>query len=380
MGDLLREKLGEDVESYVFPDDFEKAVANIGFRALTAVGEPPVYDKLVCIGDGLALLSGMSINGTSQASFKEIQFIAPTFSKIPSYAFYRNASLETITIPDSVSTIGNCALNTCTALENIIIPDSVTDIGQSMFQGDPSLSHLRLPKSFQCGSGSGSPFANSSHKMITCGPENSNTDYDIELGNGITVIPNSLFYASKGIKTVVIPDTVTGIYANAFYNCVDLENITIPNSVTSIGGSVFYGCSSLLSVSINGVSSINYGDSSGMFHGCSSMTSFSATSLNSLTCGTTDNNSAFYNCSSMTTCNLGSVGNPLTFVSNNAFKNCTNTSLVITVYTDENNLDDVLANIRNGATNATIIMKAAADMEYNGTSYSAGETVVTSTP
>ena len=76
---------------------------------------------------------------------------------------------------------------------------------------------------------------------------------------------------------------------------------------------------------------------------------------------------------------LGSVGHTVTNNNSiNAFKNCTQSGLSITVFTNAANVDSLLASIRNGATNATIIIKAAESTTYNGTSYEAGATIITS--
>lgn len=85
------------------------------------------------------------------------------------------------------------------------------------------------------------------------------------------------------------------------------------------------------------------------------------------------------NCTALEEVVLGSVGHTVTNNNSiNSFKNCTQSGLSITVFTNAANVDVLLANIRNGATNATIIIKASEDTTYNGTAYSAGATIITS--
>ena len=85
------------------------------------------------------------------------------------------------------------------------------------------------------------------------------------------------------------------------------------------------------------------------------------------------------NCTALEEAVLGSVGHTVTNNNSiNSFKNCTQSGLSITVFTNAANVDKLLANIRNGATNATIIIKAAEATTYNGTAYAAGETIITS--
>ena len=85
------------------------------------------------------------------------------------------------------------------------------------------------------------------------------------------------------------------------------------------------------------------------------------------------------NCTALEEVVLGSVGHTVTNNNSiNSFKNCTQSGLSITVFTNAANVDSLLTNIRNGATNATIIIKAAEATTYNGTAYAAGETIITS--
>ena len=85
------------------------------------------------------------------------------------------------------------------------------------------------------------------------------------------------------------------------------------------------------------------------------------------------------NCTALEEAVLGSVGHTVTNNNSiNSFKNCTQSGLSITVFTNAANVDTLLANIRNGATNATIIIKASEDTEYNGRVYAAGTDIITS--
>ena len=150
-----------------------------------------------------------------------------------SSAFSGCSGLTSITIPNSVTSIGSSAFEGCSGLTSVTIPNSVTSIGSSAF------SRLLWPTS-------------------------------ITIPNSVTSIGSSAFSGCSGLTSVTIPNSVTSIGDYAFSGCSGLTSVTIPNSVTSIGNYAFYNCSGLTSVTIgNSVTSI--GDEA--FWGCSGLTS-----------------------------------------------------------------------------------------------------------
>ena len=126
------------------------------------------------------------------------------------------AGLTTYTIPNSVTSIGYAAFCDCSALESVTIPNSVTSIGYAAFYGCSAL------KSFY------GKFASEDNRCV--------------------IIDGVLHsFAPAGLTTYTIPNSVTSIGYAAFCDCSALESVTIPNSVTSIGYAAFYGCSALKS-------------------------------------------------------------------------------------------------------------------------------------
>ncbi|OFX68411.1 MAG: hypothetical protein A2X12_10110 [Bacteroidetes bacterium GWE2_29_8] len=68
--------------------------------------------------------------------------IPNSVTSIGDFAFYYNTNLKSVTIPNSVLTIGNSAFSACTNLKNITIPNSVTSIGDVAFYGCNSLTEI----------------------------------------------------------------------------------------------------------------------------------------------------------------------------------------------------------------------------------------------
>lgn len=84
----------------------------------------------------------------------------------------------------------------------------------------------------------------------------------------ITTIGESAFESCAGLKSIVLPDGLTGINYNAFYNCTGLQSIHIPESVTFIGASAFRLCRSITSIVIpSRITTLN----EDLFSGCDSL-------------------------------------------------------------------------------------------------------------
>ena len=172
--------------------------------------------------------------------------------------FEDNTNLTSVSIPNSVTSIGYSAFEGCTGLTSITIPNSVTSMGHSVFNNCSSLTSITFEQGCQISNISGVLFMGCS--SLT----------NIVIPNSVTSIGDSAFRDCSSLTSITIPDSVTSIGRGAFYNCSSLTSITIPNGVTSIEGYVFYGCSSLTNITIpDGVTSI--GDSA--FGSCSLLTS-----------------------------------------------------------------------------------------------------------
>ena len=160
--------------------------------------------------------------------------------------FVKCASLTSIIIPDGVTSIGDGNLAECTNLTSVTIPDSVKSIGISAFYKCASLTSITIPDSVT------SIEANAFEECTSL--------KSIIIPDGVAIISQATFYNCTSLTNVTIgsgvttfddgdpfddgPDDLTG----AFQNCTNLENITIPDRVTRIDSKTFYGCTSLQNI------------------------------------------------------------------------------------------------------------------------------------
>ena len=224
-----------------------------------------------------------------------------------------------VVIPESVNYegveykvkyIGDCAFMDCHELTSITIPNSVTLIGEWAFMSCGLTSVHITDLADWCNVAFCDKYSNPLYlgsKLFLKDEEVK----DLMIPNGVTKIRDYAFIGFSSINTVTIPDKVTSIGECAFSNCTELTSITIPNSVTTISYSAFSGCSALTTITFpNGVTSIEQS----LFYGCTSLTSFTIpNSVSSI------GNSAFFDCSSLTTIN---IPNSVTSIDLGAFQNC----------------------------------------------------------
>ncbi|MCR5680758.1 MAG: leucine-rich repeat domain-containing protein [Prevotella sp.] len=170
--------------------------------------------------------------------------IGNSVTTIGADAFGDCPSLTSITIPNSVSNIGDAAFSSCTGLTSITIPNSVTDIGNHAFNGCTGLTSITIPNSVTDIGNYAFQYCTDLGQIVV---EHGNPVYDSRDNcNAIIETASNTLIAS--CKSTIIPNSVTTIKYVAFQGCKGLTSITIPNSVTSIGGGAFENCTDLIHI------------------------------------------------------------------------------------------------------------------------------------
>ena len=260
---------------------------------------------------------------TSNSPFYDVRSQITSFAfgdnvkHIPASLCYGMESLTSITIPNSVTSIGNYAFGACKGLTLVTIGNGVTSIGFNAFYSCSSMSSIIV--------------------------ESGNSKYDSR--NNCNAIINSATNALiVGCQNTLIPNSVTSIESLAFSLCSGLTSVTIPNSVTNVEGDAFWFCEGLTSIVVesgnskydsrnncnaiietatntliagcqntvipNNLASIG----NNAFNGCSGLTSVTIPD-----CVTSIGRYAFWYCKSLTSVK---IGNSVTSIGTYAFCGC----------------------------------------------------------
>lgn len=187
------------------------------------------------------------ITNTTYYIPSSLKSVTVTGGNILRGAFYNCTGLTSVTIGNSVTSIGEWAFSGCSGLTSITIPDSVTSIGDRAFESCELTSIIVVEGNSKYHS-VGNCLIETATKTLILGCKTSAIPTD----GSVTSIGYEAFRGCTGLTSITIPDSVTSIGDWAFTSCSGLTSVTIPDSVTSIGNSAFYDCYSLDTINFEG--------------------------------------------------------------------------------------------------------------------------------
>ena len=186
----------------------------------------------VKIDNGLVEICRLAFNGCQNL---ESVMLPESLTTLGSEAFSSCKSLRAVKIPSGVASIPESCFYGCSSLESVTIPEGVTAIGDYAF-GSCSLSNaLILPESLE--------------KIGDCAFYHNGTLRSVNIPAKVKKIEERAF-SLCGLTGLVIPEGVHTIGSDAFYKN-SLENLTLPSTVTSIGGGAFGENNNLKSIICN---------------------------------------------------------------------------------------------------------------------------------
>ena len=162
--------------------------------------------------------------------------IPESVTSIGKYAFARCSSLTSLKLGENIKTIGDHAFYYCIKLESVTIPQSVTFMGDRAFTGCAQLNSLTIN---DAAISIGDWTFDECYKLTT-----------LSLGEKIKTIGDYAFYDCRILNNVTIPQSVTSIGDQAFGCCYGMDSFTIKDAATSIGEYAFWDCQKLETLSL----------------------------------------------------------------------------------------------------------------------------------
>ena len=244
-----------------------------------------------------AAINGLPVTGIGEDAFFEAGVSSVTIpgsvTSIGEEAFYGCTNLASLTVQDGVTNIGLLAFFGCTSLASLTLPGSVTSFGEVAFGDCYGLTNVYFIGNAPAADSTVFAYDKATVYYLPGATGWSNTFGGIQaralqspygftvnagetlaitsytgpggtvsipaslIGLPVTGIADDAFLGDASLTNVIIPGSVTNIGEEAFGFCSSLASVTIPGSVTSIGDYAFWNCGSLTNATMaGGVASI----------------------------------------------------------------------------------------------------------------------------
>lgn len=141
-------------------------------------------------------------------------------------AFFGTTSLQSITMPSTLTSIGEYSLQK-SGIAELIIPNSVNNYGRYAFSYCPNLKHCELSNQ-----------ADLTYSLFSNDP----LLESVLIPEGVEIIQEGAFTNCPALAEIALPNSLTDIEDYAFMNCSALKEIVIPENLTFIGKDICTGC------------------------------------------------------------------------------------------------------------------------------------------
>ncbi len=213
-------------------------------ESVTSIGESAFYDctslESITIPESVRSIGDYAFDNCTSLAYNEYDnayYLGNSDNNYLVLIKVKNKSITSCTVNSNTRFIHSSAFEYCKSLESITIPESVTSIGYRAFDNCTSLAYNEYDNAYYLGNSDNNYLVliKAKNTSITSCAINSNTKF----------IYSTAFYYCTSLESITIPESVTSIGNRAFADCTSLKSITIPASVTSIGNWAFFNCTNL---------------------------------------------------------------------------------------------------------------------------------------
>ena len=239
LGDLTPwENLIEQI-FYIVIEDGITSICDYAFEGTTQLKGITIPDSVTSIGE-----SAFEHSSLSQIELHDgITYIGRSA--------FEWSSLEEITVPAGVKELSFGVFRRCGNLKSVVLPEGLITIEGDAFTDCTALQSIIIPDSVTAIEGA----------FLRCSMLE-----QITLGNSVTFISKSCFQDCIALREISIPDSVKAIYSWAFQNCTALEKVTIGAGVEEISTNAFWGCSSLRAFNVDSQNRVFSSDVAGVIY------------------------------------------------------------------------------------------------------------------
>lgn len=201
-------------------------------------------EKNVTIPTKLGGYPVVAINKKAFAFCDSIESIVipDTVTSIGDQAFYSCDRLKSIVIPDGVTFIGTDVFYACRSLTSVSIPVTLTDIGVNPFYYCERLSSIKVPPDHPTLAVIDNVLFEKADKRLVCYPSGLTASKYV-IPNGIRIIGDLAFSYCNSLTTLSIPDSVTSVEGGPFVVCRSLREIQVSpeHSTLAVIDGVLFG-------------------------------------------------------------------------------------------------------------------------------------------